>query len=241
MQPDAAEIFAQVYTELKHTPSPVIHLEYYPYSDVKHTVRRRQDQLWVRISDVFYHAPREPLHSLAFILLGKLLRRSIPAQHHQLYRQYLHSPEMILETAHLRAVRSRPTIDSGPGRCYDLNEILAALSHRYFGGNSLLVPRILWSRGRSRKRLGYYRESVHTIVISRALDHPRIPRYVVEYVVYHEMLHARIPVQIRGSRRMVHTSEFKRQEAFFEHQEKAEAFLRNIFPRKRKSFFSYFD
>ena len=47
------------------------------------------------------------------------------------------------------------------------------------------------------------------IVLSKALDSPQVPRLVVEYVMFHEMLHLRYPVEHKGSRRCVHTPEFK--------------------------------
>ena len=44
----------------------------------------------------------------------------------------------------------------------------------------------------------------NTIVVSRIFDQPSVPRHAIEYLVYHEMLHLRHPVKLRGSRRCVH-------------------------------------
>jgi predicted metal-dependent hydrolase len=54
-----------------------------------------------------------------------------------------------------------------------------------------------------------------------------VPRHVVEYLVYHEMLHLRHPVKLRGSRRCVHSKEFKEEEKLFPHFEEAKRYLKH--------------
>jgi hypothetical protein len=47
------------------------------------------------------------------------------------------------------------------------------------------------------------------------LDRRTVPRFFVEFIVYHEMLHADIGVETRNGRRRVHTWEFRRRERLF--------------------------
>jgi len=218
-------IFTQACLELSHRPPPPLVVEFYPYADIKHTIRRRQGRFLIRLSDAFADAPPEVLRSLAFLLLGKILRRPIPGEYPIIYRRYVNSPGLAADIAHLRAARARHTPDSGPGRHFQLVEIMGTLNEHYFQ-NRLKGIRIVWTQNRSPQRLGYYRESVHTIAISRALDKSNIPRYVVEYVVYHEMLHADLPSKTEGARRRVHTAEFKCRERLFEKAKPAEVYLR---------------
>lgn len=78
-------------------------------------------------------------------------------------------------------------------------------------------------RRRIRKciQLGVYLPSERLIRVHTALDQSWVPRYYVESVVHHELLHHLIPaVRIRG-RDHVHTAEFRRREAAFEHHERA--------------------
>ena len=65
-------------------------------------------------------------------------------------------------------------------------------------------------------------------MISRVFDHPRVPRYAVEYIVYHEMLHLKHPVRLEGSRRSVHSPEFQAEERQFPQLEAAKNFLRAL-------------
>jgi predicted metal-dependent hydrolase len=50
----------------------------------------------------------------------------------------------------------------------------------------------------------------------------------VEYIVYHEMLHLKHPVRLRGSRRCVHSAEFQAEEKLFPEAERVEAFLKRL-------------
>jgi len=55
-----------------------------------------------------------------------------------------------------------------------------------------------------------------------------MPRWVVEYIVYHEMLHLKHPVRLRGSRRCVHSAEFQAEERLFPRAGEAEGFLKRM-------------
>ena len=85
-----------------------------------------------------------------------------------------------------------------------------------------------WSPTKTRRILGHYDPAHNAIVISRIFDHPAVPRYAVEYIVYHEMLHLKHPVRLRGSRRCVHSAEFQAEEKLFPEWGRAEGFLKRL-------------
>jgi predicted metal-dependent hydrolase len=85
-----------------------------------------------------------------------------------------------------------------------------------------------WSPTKTRRILGHYDPAHNAIVISRIFDQFSVPRYAVEYIVYHEMLHLRHPVRLRGNRRCVHSAEFHAEENLFPQLEQAEAFLKRL-------------
>src|SRR5439155_21998585 len=97
---------------------------------------------------------------------------------------------------------------------YDLDAIFEDLNLKFFHG-LLARPQMSWSSERARNRLGHYDPAHNAIVVSRVFDHPRVPQYAVEYIVYHEMLHLKHPVRLRGSRRCVHSAEFQAEEKMF--------------------------
>jgi predicted metal-dependent hydrolase len=63
-------------------------------------------------------------------------------------------------------------------------------------------------------------------VVSKIFDQPNVPRFAVEYLVYHEMLHLRHPVKMRGSRRCVHSRAFQDEEKLFPQLEEVKKFLK---------------
>ena len=101
------------------------------------------------------------------------------------------------------------------------------LNFRYFHG-LMSRPLLGWSPFASRTMLGHYDPSHHAIVLSRILDRPQTGRLAVEYVLFHEMLHLRYPVEHRGARRCVHTRAFKEAEKQFENLREAKAMLRKL-------------
>jgi hypothetical protein len=134
----------------------------------------------------------------------------------------------IAAKAHLvRQIRGRKRIASAQGHIYHLEEIFDDLNQRFFDG-LLARPRMTWSQARSRQSLGHYDPGHNAIVVSRIFDHPRVPRCAVEYIVYHEMLHLKHPVKLRGSRRCVHSREFLAEENLFPHLQQAKAFLKTL-------------
>ena len=180
-----------------------------------------------RITDVLEGAPAQILEALAHILLSKLLRRPAPKMYAERYRRYLNRKEMRRTLQLVKQTRGRKYVSSPQGACYDLELIFEELNLRYFHG---LVARPLlgWSRKPSRTMLGHYDPSHNVIVLSRHLDRSSVPHLAVEYVMFHEMLHLRFPVEHRGARRCVHTGEFKRAEKEFVGLKEAQEALKRI-------------
>jgi hypothetical protein len=221
-------IFQESYRELcPSTSTPPLAIEFFAFANVNNTIRLRDGKLFVRLSDLLEGAPEPVLRALAHILLAKMYRQPIERIHAARYRKYVHSHE-IRNKAHLvRQVRGRKRIASARGCFYDLDALFEDLNLRFFGGMQAR-PRMSWSQGRARNLLGHYDPAHNAIVVSRIFDHPAVPRYAVEYIVYHEMLHLRHPVKLNGSRRCVHSTDFRSEEKLFPQLEAAQRFLRRL-------------
>jgi len=153
-----------------------------------------------------------------------MYRKPIERNHATRYRRYV-SSHHISEKAHLlRQMRGRKRIETPQGRVYNLESVFDDLNVRFFYG-LLARPHMTWSRDHARNSLGHYDPAHNAIVVSRVFDHPRVPRCAVEYIVYHEMLHLKHPVKLRGSRRCVHSAEFRAEERMFPELERAKRFL----------------
>jgi len=219
------ELFQQTHRELRpRSAVPDLRVEFFSFANVNNTIRLREGKLLVRVSDLLEGAPEYVLRAIAHILLAKMYRKPIDREHASRYRRYVSSQHMSRKAHLVRQIRGRKRIGPARGHTYDLDAIFEKLNNLFFYG-LLARPQMSWSSERARNRLGHYDPAHNAIVISRVFDHPRVPGYAVEYIVYHEMLHLKHPVRLKGSRRCVHSSEFQADEREFPQLEVAKKFL----------------
>ena len=220
------QIFHHAYRELRpRAPIPVMHIRFYSFVSINNTIRLRQGEIYVRLSDLLEGAPEPVLHAIAHILLAKLYREPVDRAQNVRYRRYVASHDIAAKARLVRQMRGRKHIRSARGHHYNLEEIFDDLNRRFFHG-LMGRPQLTWSQNHARTSLGHYDPAHNAIVISRVFDHPRVPRYVVEYILFHEMLHLKHPVKLRGSRRCVHSREFLEEERLFPELAHAQKFLR---------------
>lgn len=116
------------------------------------------------------------------------------------------------------------------GSYYDLLNIYESINRSYFAGS--VSAAISWGkkspRNSVRKRtLGSYSSRDNVIRINPVLDNPRVPEFYIEFVVYHEMLHACIGVINKNGRRSIHSKEFRAGERAFKEYGMAMAWEKN--------------
>ncbi len=222
------EIYCRVFKALKpRTPVPEVHIEFCPFANPDSYARLADGRIQVRITDLLQGAPSPVLEALAYILLGKLLRRPVPPAYGRRYRLYLNRRDMRRTIQIVRQLRGRKFVSGARGKHHDLDAIFDDLNFRFFGG-LMAKPLLGWSRQPSRTTLGHYDPSHNAIIISRLLDSRSAPLLAVEYVVYHEMLHLRFPTEVNGARRRIHTREFKTAEKEFPGLTHAKELLKRI-------------
>jgi len=222
------QIFEQAYRDLRPDADlPGLKVEFFPFTSIKNTIRMREGKLLVRLSDLLEGAPAPVLKAIAHILLAKMYRRAIDREAAARYRKYVSSHHVSRKAHLVRQMRGRKRLDSAQGRTYDLEALFEDLNQRFFHG-LMARPQMTWSRDHSRNSLGHYDPAHNAIVVSRIFDHPRVPRFAVEYIVYHEMLHLKHPVKLRGSRRCVHSADFQAEEKLFPQLDEVKQFLRHL-------------
>jgi hypothetical protein len=224
----SAGIFARVFKAMRpRTALPEIDLEFRTYANANAQVKLANGRLDVRLADTLAAAPEAVIEALAEILLSKLFRRPVPPASNDRYRRYMNRRDVRRNLDLVRQLRGRKRIHPPQGECYHLDEIFEELNFRYFHG-LMARPLLGWSPTASRTLLGHYDPPHNTIVLSRILDRPEVPRLAVEYVLYHEMLHLKHPAEHDGARRCVHTRSFKAAEQHFEQLREAKAILRKV-------------
>jgi predicted metal-dependent hydrolase len=209
------DLFLRVFQEIKpRTAPPHIEIEFKAFANANSSIRLSENTLLVRISDVLQSMPAPILEALAHLLIGKLYRKPVPKMYAERYRRHLNRKEVRRTLQLVRQSRGHKLVSEPKGQHYDLEAMFEELNLRHFDG-LMARPQLGWSLRASRSMLGHYDPSHHTIVLTKLLDSPKVPQLAVEYVLFHEMLHLRFPVEHRGARRCVHTPEFKEAERKF--------------------------
>ena len=222
------ETYMRVFRELKpRTAVPELHVEFCRFANADSFIRLENGKLRVRISDLLAGAPAPVLEALAHILLGKLYRKPVPRVYSHRYRLFLNRRDVRRQAQLVRQIRGRKFISGPRGEVHDLQEIFERLNRQFFNG-LLGRPLLGWSRRASRAMLGHFDPSHNAIVISRIFDRPLTPPAALEYVMFHEMLHLRYPVDHSGSRRRVHTREFREAEKAFPGLKEAKEALKRL-------------
>jgi predicted metal-dependent hydrolase len=104
------------------------------------------------------------------------------------------------------------------------------LNERHF--DNKIEAAITWGprTGRPRRRnsikMGSYSVEDRLIRIHRSLDRAFVPRYFVEWIVFHEMLHQVHDIKVKNGRREFHSKAFMADEARFDRFEEARAWER---------------
>ena len=225
---DVVPIFQEEYRALRpRAPMPPIQVRFRRFTSLNTTIRLREGKIFASLSDLLEGAPETVLHSIAHILLAKLYRRPIERMHNLRYKRFASSAAVTRQTELIRTARGAKRYFGPEGRYFHLEEVFDALNLRFFGG-MLGRPDLTWSEHHAKRSLGHYDAAHNTIVVSRVFDRPSSPRYAIEYLLYHEMLHLKHPVRMRGLRRCVHSREFKAEEARFPQLAEALAFIKRL-------------
>jgi hypothetical protein len=214
---------------------PPIYVSFYPYIGINHTIRIRDAKIFVRIGKICDEMPLASHKGLAYILVGKLLRKKIPNGAREVYSAYVKSETVRIRATESKRARGRKVVTSAQGAIYDLDQIFDALNSKYFA-EAIPKPVLTWSAKKTYRILGHHDSTHGHITISRSLDTPTTPRYVGEYVVFHEMLHIAHPTRHVNGRRYNHTAAFRRDEEKFQYYDEAERWIeRNVRKLKREA------
>lgn len=221
-------IFQRIFTRLGcQGRPPHFVVEFYPYANLSHTLRLRNDVAHARLSDILHEAPVAIVEAAAAILLAQMYRRRVPREMREAYREYTLAHSTRSEIARVRRTRARRIHHRPNGDLHDLAPMFAAINSQYFSG-SLPRPRLGWSKRAWTSQFGCFDPSLNQIVMNKRLDAPDVPAYAVEFILYHEMLHVKHPMRAAACRLQAHSPEFRTEEKLFAEYARARKFLEHL-------------
>jgi predicted SprT family Zn-dependent metalloprotease len=106
------------------------------------------------------------------------------------------------------------------GIYHDLKQIFFKVNWDYFrgrAGSSITWGKKRYGRNRRSIEFGSYHHEADLIRINPKLDSPRVPRYFISFIVYHEMLHS----MLEQTNDYKHSKDFRKKEKEFRDYTKA--------------------
>lgn len=191
-------------------------------------VRHQPDNVKLTAQESFLIAPDQIIQSLVRIALdpsSKDARTKL--------REYTFSKEyqQIRERLEYLGI---PTGSFAAGTAHDLEKSFHRVNQAYFKGK-MAQPHLVWNQLQTRRKFGHYQWDTDTVMISRSLDTIRVPEMVLDYVVYHELLHKKLGARKANQNRIAHTYKFREAEDQFVQIEKAKRILTRIAKKRART------
>lgn len=127
---------------------------------------------------------------------------------------------------------AEPTGLSAKGCVHNLEESFNRVNAACFRG-AMTKPRLVWNQALTGRKFGHYRPSTDTVMLSVSLDALDVPAWVVDCVVYHELLHKKHGITLVNGRRLAHTAAFRAEERQFAQYQEAERRLNELARKHR--------
>ena len=198
---------------------PEIIVEITNYTGLYKYKKNHLGNIELQLSEGFIQADDHILQAIInMVLLGNNPQDKQLVRHFGLTEEY---SEIILELDLIADLDA----ETAQGVCYDLEQLFDRLNQEYFAGE-MTKPRLTWNQTLTHSKLGHYEPLRDRVVMSRTLDNSQIPQIVVEFVLYHELLHKYHGAKWVNGKRMVHTPEFRRSERKFTYYQEAEQWLK---------------
>ncbi|MBI0583411.1 MAG: M48 family metallopeptidase [Methanomassiliicoccus sp.] len=205
-----------------------VRVDYASYKEFKSTWRRCGTKISFEVSDYLRNAPLEVLVDFAHALYERIERRSSVCHYSDRLKAYLESDVFVGRNQATYVKRSRNLTRSPRGRHLDLRETYEALVAR-----GMVPPSegasLNWTRSENRMRVGYCSVLMRVVAISSLLDNEKVPDFVPEYVLYHELLH--LDDGLSEGRRH-HTPEFRLRERQHPQWRESEDWLKRLAARR---------
>ena len=185
-------------------------------------VNARMGEVQLVAHEAFIDAPDEVLQALAGLAVSRRTRRRI-----QLVRTFAASPAFLQLSHRLASLEPGTGIQKTGKHYYQLEEAFERVNRAYFSGE-IARPRLIWSRGKTYREFGHYQPASDTVSISQSLDSAQVPEYVLDYVVFHELLHKQLGVKTSSGRLYSHTPAFHQAEKRFPRCSEAKVYLQEL-------------
>jgi len=202
-------IFQKEASEVRKINHKTLILNFTASKQLRHQIINSANSIHVSLSFSAVNMPIEYFSYLAKILYAKATGRSVKRE----WRERLFDFEENIKPIAPEPVNVSDS-SQARGQYFDLLQIFQRINQEYFQ-NQFNLPSLRWSKRLNRYRLGAYNRQRNEIVISKILDQKNVPVFVIEGILYHEMLHIIHPIARNNGRLIIHGTDFQKDEKKF--------------------------
>lgn len=184
--------------------------------DFNSTIRRQGNIITVHLNVLWKYVDEEIVLGLIQHLLGKIFREKRSTPNMELYHNF---------------VKNIPSFTPKTKNDPLLLDSFVRVNEQYFSG-LLERPNLEWGSP-SRRKLAHYNFHTDTITVSTLFQEARAE--VLDYLMYHELLHKHHQFQHRNGRSSFHSHAFKIDEKRYEHYQEMEREITAITQQKRRT------
>jgi hypothetical protein len=185
------------------------------------------DFLLIEAQEAFTGVPSEVIQALVrTALLGKQARLGKGRTYLSIVKEYTQTKTFQGILSKLESEKVQ-IVDRSHGQHFDLQQIFERVNQAHFSGQ-MEKPNLIWNKTLTHRKFGHYQATNDTVMVSMSLDEASTPVYVIEFIMYHELLHKHLGVLNQGGRSYAHTKTFREAEVRFPYQKQAQAYLNEL-------------
>jgi hypothetical protein len=170
--------------------------------------RQYQNALVIKVNVGYIYADQDLWRAL---IQNAVSNRSSANDH--LISEYAASDDFSELLFEIESCASPPALPA-KGRAHNLDESFERVNKKYFDG-LLTKPSLVWNRTLTMRKFGHYQPGRDTLMLSISLDDSRVPAFVIDFVMYHELLHKKHGAASVNGRRQAHSPTFRADERLF--------------------------
>ena len=193
------------------------------FKDFKLKWRRSCGWIEFTVSDYLKNAPQDVIEGIARIIFSRI-SGSGSKEYPKNMEDWLTNCEFAKANRPTYLRRSRNLTGSAKGKCRDLTE-----SYNRLVEQGIIPPMedivFSWTKDPNIRRVGYCSVLMRVIAISSVFDTEAIPEFVLDFIVYHEMLHMMRGFDPLGK---LHDAEFQADESKYPMKTESEEWLRRL-------------
>ena len=210
-------------------------LDMYPYDSYKvelkskahlhYAYRITNGGIEIELSDYLQNASDKVLSDTCKAIVGWSMGKKYISP--ESLSTYVRSEDFIVKNRPTYLKRSRTFLMTQQGRSRNLIDSVERLMESDLVVDSDITNSYFtWAEHMAKYRFGQCNQTFRVVSINPVLDDERVPEWILDYVIYHEILHLR---QDMSKKHRPHNAQFKSWEHRFPEYDKAEQYLRNIY------------